>query len=131
MQGSLLADSSFYISRLKQGKDPLAELAAISEEWEVVTCGVVVVEVCRGFKNERMRERFERAFSTMIMIPATPKIWRRAMELAWKLDREGKAMQVTDLVIATCALQVEATVLTLDSDFLRVPSLDVVAEPPL
>jgi len=53
------------------------------------------------------------------------------MELAWKLDREGKGMQVTDLVIATCALQVEATVLTLDSDFLRVPSLDVVAEPPL
>lgn len=131
MQGSLLVDSSFYIGRLREGKDPLSELAAISEEWEVVTCGVVVVEVCRGFKNERMRERFERAFSTMIMIPTTPKIWHRAMDLAWRLDREGKGMQVTDLVIATCALQVEATVLTLDSDFLRVPSLDVVAEPPL
>ncbi len=39
-------------------------------------------------------------------------------------------MQVTDLTIATCALTVKATVLTKDSDFLRVPGLNVMTELP-
>lgn len=130
MQGSLLVDSSFYISRLRQGTDPLEELAAISEEWEIVTCGVVMVEVCRGFKSEKARERFARAFSTMIMVPTPPRMWHKVMDLAWRMERQGRTMQVTDLTIATCALEIDATLLTLDSDFLRVPGLVVTSELP-
>ncbi len=130
MQGSLLVDSSFYISRIRQGADPLAELAAISDEWEIVTCGVVMVEVCRGCRLEKARERFARAFSTMIMVPTPPKLWHKAMDLAWRMERTGKTMQVTDITIATCALEIDATVLTLDSDFLRVPGLIVTNELP-
>jgi tRNA(fMet)-specific endonuclease VapC len=130
MLGSVLVDSSFYISRLRAGVDPLQELAQISEDWEIVTCGIVVVEVCRGFKTEKLRQRFEEAFSTMILIPTTPKLWHQAMELAWKLDRQGKIMQVTDLTIAACALQVDAAVLTLDGDFDRVPNLQVFTQLP-
>ena len=130
MLGSVLVDSSFYISRLRAGVDPLQELAQISEDWEIVTCGVVTMEVCRGFKTEKLRQRFEQVFATMILIPTTPKLWHHAMELAWKLDRQGKIMQVTDLIIAACALHVDAAVLTLDSDFKRVPNLQVFSELP-
>lgn len=130
MQGSLLVDSSFYISRIRQGADPLAELAAISDEWEIVTCGVVMVEVCRGCSLEKARERFARAFSTMIMVPTPPKMWHKVMDLAWRMERQGKTMQVTDLTIASCALEIDATVITLDSDFLRVPGLIVTSELP-
>ena len=130
MSGSVLVDSSFYISRLRKGLDPLQELADLSDEWEVVTCGIVVVEVCRGFKTEKLRQRFERAFSTMIFVPTTPKVWHEAMDLAWRLDRQGQIMQVTDLTIAACALHVDAAVVTLDSDFERVPNLQVFNELP-
>lgn len=130
MYGSVLVDSSFYISRLRTGRDPLEELAAMPDDWEIVTCGVVVMEVCRGFKTEKLRQRFERAFSTMIFIPTTPKLWNEAMNLAWELDRQGKIMQITDLTIAACALHVDAAVVTLDSDFQRVPNLQVFNELP-
>lgn len=49
------------------------------------------------------------------------KLWQRASSLAWSLDRLGKVMQVTDLLIAACALEAEAAVLTCDSDFAGVP----------
>jgi len=100
------------------------------DEWEIITCGVVVTEVLRGFKSLKARDRFERAFSTMIFIPTTPKLWFQIMDLAWGQDRKGNIMQVTDLTIAACALHVDATVLTLDSDFLRVPQLNVTHELP-
>jgi predicted nucleic acid-binding protein len=66
----------------------------------------------------------------MIMVPTPPKMWHKIMDLAWQIERQGKTMQVTDLTIASCALEIDATVLTLDSDFLRVPGLIVTNDLP-
>ena len=103
----------------------MAELAAAPPEWDIITCGVVVLEVCRGFRSPKERKRFEDAFSVMAFVPTTNKMWQRATELAWKLDRQGLVMQATDLLIATHALHVDAAVLTFDGDYGRVPSLEV------
>ena len=48
-------------------------------------------------------------------------------QLAWELDRRGIVMQLTDLVIAACALESNAAVLTHDADFRRVPGLRVLS----
>ncbi len=52
-------------------------------------------------------------------------MWERVAALARQLDRAGQFMQVTDLTVAACALEADAAVLTLDSDFTRVPGLRV------
>ncbi|MBB5038550.1 type II toxin-antitoxin system VapC family toxin [Prosthecobacter dejongeii] len=130
MINGLLVDSSFYIDRLRQGRDPLHDLAALSEDWEILTCGVIMVEVCRGFREAKARDRFHEAFSTMIILPTTPKLWQKVMELAWHMDRQGKPMQVTDLTIAASALAVNACLLTKDSDFSRVPGLQILTDLP-
>jgi predicted nucleic acid-binding protein len=121
-----LVDSSFFIGRMRANADPLAELNAASEDWEIVTCGMVVLEVCRGFKHESQRRKYEQAFSLMCYVPTHNRIWQRAAQLAWMLDRKGLYMQPTDLLIATHALHVDAAVLTHDSDFERVPGLRVI-----
>jgi predicted nucleic acid-binding protein len=126
MAGSALVDSSFFIDRLRRGLDPLEELAAWSDEWEFLTCGVVQIEVLRGLKHPAARKRMQESMDCMLYVPTLNSIWEKARDLAWKLDRAGKAMQVTDLLIATCALESDAQVLTLDSDFERVPGLRVI-----
>jgi predicted nucleic acid-binding protein len=126
MPGSALVDSSFFIDRLRRGLDPLEELAAWSDEWEFLTCGVVQIEVLRGLKHPGARQRMQESMDCMLYVPTLNSIWEKARDLAWKLDRGGKAMQVTDLLIATCALESDAQVLTLDSDFERVPGLRVI-----
>jgi predicted nucleic acid-binding protein len=45
--------------------------------------------------------------------------------LAWELDRQGDVLPLTDLVIASCALRIDAAVLTLDHHFALVPGLRV------
>ncbi|MEI9893897.1 MAG: PIN domain-containing protein [Chthoniobacter sp.] len=123
MPGRALVDSSFFIDRLRAGLDPLEELAAFSDDWEFLTCGVVRVEVLRGMKHKSAHQRMADFMGCMLYVPTLNTVWERAGALAWKMDREGKTMQVTDLLIATCALEAEADVLTFDSDFARVPGL--------
>jgi predicted nucleic acid-binding protein len=123
MPGRALVDSSFFIDRLRTGLDPLEELAAYSDDWELLTCGVVQIEVLRGLKHKTAHQRMAEFMDCMLYVPTLNALWDRARDLAWNMDRQGLVMQVTDLLIATCALEAEAAVLTLDSDFARVPGL--------
>ena len=127
MAGRALVDSSFFIDRLRTGRDPLAELAAFSDDWEMLTCGVVMVEVLRGMKQKSAHKRMADYMGCMLYVPTLNAVWERAAKLAWELDRMGRVMQVTDLMIAVCALEYEAAVLTLDGDFARVPGLRVIS----
>jgi predicted nucleic acid-binding protein len=87
----------------------------------------VTVEVLRGMKHRAAHDRMARYFGCMCHVPTLNRIWERAASLAWQLDRKGRFMQVSDLIIASCALEADAAVLTLDSDFFNVPDLRVIS----
>lgn len=125
MPGSVLVDSSFFIGRLRAGDDPFEDFAAHADDTDFLTCGVVMVEVLRGMKIKKAHARLSALLGAMICIPTLNRVWERVGALAWQLDRAGIGMQVTDLVIAACAIEAEAAVLTFDSDFTRVPGLRV------
>jgi predicted nucleic acid-binding protein len=61
----------------------------------------------------------------MINIITDHQIWDEAEQLAWSLDRQGKVIPLTDVVIACCARSLNATVLTLDYHFKEIPGLNV------
>lgn len=125
MHGNVLVDSSFFIDRLRAGRDPFRELEEFSEDCDFLTCGVITLEVLRGVKPKKAFDEMAEFFGCMVYVPTLNRVWERACHLAWTLDRQGRSMQVTDLTIAACALEADAAVLTLDSDFRRVPELRV------
>ena len=57
------------------------------------------------------------------MSPMDHRAWRETEELAWRLDRVGKVLPLTDLIIAVCALRTGAEVLTRDHHFEMIPEL--------
>ena len=126
MVSLILPDSNFYIDSARAGRDPFQELAAHAESWEFATCGMVMLEVCRGRSVPRIYERFRERFAVMLYIQGTSQIWERATQLAWALDRQGVVLPASDVFIAACALQAKATVLTRDAHFLQVPGLEVI-----
>ena len=126
MVGSVLVDSCYYITRLKRGFDPAEDFIAWADDCDFYTCGVVKIEVLRGLKLKKTYDRVGELMGCMLYVPTGNSIWERAQKLAHDLDRQGIVMQVTDLIIAACALEVGATVLTYDSDFYRVPKLRVI-----
>lgn len=125
MADAVLPDSNFYISRLRAGLDPFREISAHVETREFATCGMVLVEVCRGLRDPLVLRRFQEKFSIMLFIATGNSAWAEAARLAWTLDRKGVVLPASGLLIAACALQVNAAVLTTDLHFKQIPGLRV------
>ena len=121
----VLVDSSYYIGQTRKGINPLPALTYFAVDRDLAVCGVVRAEVGRGIKVPRIREAFHQAWDVMLNVITDNKMWLEAENLAWKLDRDGKTLPLTDILIACCAMKLEATVLTHDHHFLEIPGLRV------
>lgn len=128
MADLVLPDSSFFISRARAGVDPFRELRGHADDWDFATCGMVVLEVCRGRRDPEVRKRFQDRFAVMLFVAAGGAVWERAEHLAWSLDRKGIVLPASDLLIAACALHTQAAVLTTDAHFAEIPGLRVLEQ---
>ncbi|MBL9187006.1 MAG: PIN domain-containing protein [Opitutaceae bacterium] len=126
MEHVVLPDSNIYIGALRAGQDPFRQFAESAEDREFVTCGMVMLEVCRGIRDPHVLRRFRERFAVMLYQPTTNQIWERATQLTWSLDRQGIVLPAQDVLIATCALHINAAVLTADAHFRHVPGLRVI-----
>jgi predicted nucleic acid-binding protein len=119
----VLVDSSIYIHLIRGGFDPLAALAERFEATELVSCDVVRCEVLRGVIRPKARAELGSFFDLLIHVTMDHRAWHETEELAWRLDRAGKTLPLTDLIIAVCAFRAGAEVLTRDRHFKMVPAL--------
>ncbi|MDF1824386.1 MAG: PIN domain-containing protein [Verrucomicrobiales bacterium] len=129
MDQEVLVDSNVYIDLLRSGRDPAKAIFDRYESVDVVTCGMVQLEVLRGVKLPKHRQWLEDTFSLMMNVPTDNQLWAEAIDLAWKMDRSGRTIPAQDLLISACALSVDAAIHTFDRHFLEVPGLTVLTDP--
>ena len=117
MNSPVLVDSNIYIGLLRRGLDPAEILGHWIGNGDLATCGMVRLEVERGLRIEKIRHRMAAFFDVLINIPTTNKIWKESAALAWSLDRSGITLPSQDILIATCAQEIGAAILTDDNHF--------------
>jgi predicted nucleic acid-binding protein len=122
----VLADSSFYIRRLRERQDPLRALALAAASRDVAICGIVRCEVGRALREPAVLKRFRACWDVMINIPTDNRLWDEVESTLWKLDRQGCVLPLTDVVIACCAIRIGAVVLTFDHHFDEIPGVRAV-----
>jgi tRNA(fMet)-specific endonuclease VapC len=125
---AVLADSSFYITLMRQRNDPLRALALAAASRDLAVCGIVRCEVGRAIVPKAIREKFRAAWDVMINVPTDNRLWEEVERMVWELDRKGKILPLTDVIIACCALRISAVVLTLDNHFYDIPGVRVIRE---
>jgi predicted nucleic acid-binding protein len=118
-----LIDSSAWIEFLRpkgiqKVKDRVRE--ALQKE-QAVSCGVVVVEVSRGAQSEKHYRAVFESLTNLPQIPIDDAVIDRASRWGYLLDRKGKNVSTTDLLIAAAAHK-RARILHVDSDFQRIAS---------
>ena len=59
----------------------------------------------------------------MINVPTDNRLWEQTEQMLWELDRQGIVLPLTDVVIACCALRIDAVVLTYDKHFSQMPGV--------
>lgn len=113
-----LIDSSAWIEYLrpngsKKVKDRVREIV---RKEEACTCGVVLVEVLRGAKTEKDWNTLWESLTALSQLPLDDAAIERASKWGFMLDRKGKTVSTTDLLIASASHK-KAKVLHLDHDF--------------
>jgi predicted nucleic acid-binding protein len=118
-----LVDSTIYIDLLRARHDPVDALRSWLAHEEILSCSVIRCEVLRGIINEKALERMRELFDALPFVNMDASLWDETARLAWSLDRRGKALPLTDLAIACCALRAGATVVSSDGHFKEIPDL--------
>ena len=109
MAGNVLVDSSFYIDRLRAELDPFAEFGEAHGHVRFFHVrNREERKSCVAWKHKNAHRRMSELMDCMFYVPTPNPVWERAERLAWELDRRGRVVQVTDLVIAVCALEADA-----------------------
>lgn len=121
----LMPDSSLFIRLIKRGFDPAQALLSHYDAEALATCGMVRVEVLRGLRLPKLHDGVSGFMDVMQNVITTNLLWERAAALGRRMMLNGVTIKGPDLIIAASALQIGAAVLTLDSDFERVPGLHV------
>jgi len=113
-----LIDSSAWIEYLrpKGSKKVKERVKEILQKEEAVSCGVVVVEILRGAKNEKDFRSLHESLTFLPQIPIDDAVIERAAQWGFLLDRKGKSVSTTDLLIAAAAYK-KARLLHADRDF--------------
>ncbi len=119
----VLVDSSVYIHLLRSGADAVAELTDRFATTEIAGCDLVRCEVLRGVIRPKTKTDLTQFFDLLVHVTMDHRAWRETEELAWRLDRDGKVLPLTDLIVAVCALRSGAEVLTRDRHFEMIPEL--------
>jgi predicted nucleic acid-binding protein len=119
-----LVDSSVWIEYLrpKGSLDIKERVRAILQKEEVVSCGIIVVEILRGAKNEKDFESLKESLMSLPQIPIDGTVIERASKWGFLLDRKGKVVSTTDLIIASAAYK-NALLLHSDRDFDTIATL--------
>ena len=121
----MLVDSTIYIDLLRRGEDIPYVLRSFLLSGPLFVCGVIRAEVLRGIRTIEMRNELSEMFDLMVEVPTDERLWRKVTDIAWKLDRRGAILPLTDVVIACCALTVDTAVVTTDPHFSQIPGLTV------
>jgi predicted nucleic acid-binding protein len=113
-----LIDSSAWIEYLRpKGSQKVKQkVREILQREEAVCCGIIVVEILRGAKNERGFESLNDSLRALPQIPIDDPVVERASQWGFLLDRKGKSVSTTDLIIASAAYK-KARLIHMDSDF--------------
>lgn len=122
----MLVDSNVYIMSGRHYGNPIAYMSEFINMDHVVSCGVVHAEVLRGIKSPKANKAMRSFFDVTINVPTINSIWERVAALAWKLDRQGRILPLQDIIIAICAMEAGAAVLTYDKHFQQIPGLPVI-----
>ncbi|MBI2886098.1 MAG: PIN domain-containing protein [Chloroflexi bacterium] len=120
----VIVDSNVWIHWLRTpDTDVGREVMRLLDNQQAAMVGVVLAEVLQGARGEPEFNRLRTLLAALPYVETTKGTWLRAGELAMQLRGQGRLIPLTDLVIASLAMQDGHEVFSLDEHFQRVPGL--------
>ena len=122
----LLPDTCAWIDFFRGKQTPLANALEQSLlNGQVLTCGVVLLELLQGIKSSYEEELVKNALLALPHLEMRRDLWLKAGKLASLLRSKGQVLPLSDIIIATIAREHGCAVLTIDRHFEAIDGLTV------
>lgn len=114
-----LVDSSAWILALRKEaiqsvKNRVGELL---RDDKILANGMITLELLGGTRTRKEFRRLKERLGALDMVPIDAALWVHAADFAFTLRRKGLTIPYTDVLIAACALQADATLVHADRHF--------------
>jgi len=120
----VIADTSVWIPFfIRPASREKHALDALIDADELVLVGVVLAELLQGCRSREERDDLKDVLLALPYLEATKSTWGAAGELSCSLLRRGVTLPMSDVLIASLALEHNCAVYSLDGDFRKIPEL--------
>jgi len=120
----VIADTSVWIPFFNRPDSPeKISLDRLIDTDEVALVGVVLAELLQGCRTLTERATLSESLLALFYFEVTQTTWLRTGDLSAQLLRKGVTLPLSDLLIATFAIEQDCRVYSLDTHFKKIPGL--------
>jgi hypothetical protein len=124
-EDGVIVDTSVLISFFR-GEEKIADkVSSLLQDNRVVTTGIIIAELLQGMKDVKEERDISGILGETSPLEITTDLWIKAGNLALPLRRKGINLPLTDVAIATLAIEHNLLIFTLDSHFEKIPGVRV------
>lgn len=118
----ILPDTCAWIDYFRPGGNALGQHLerALSSD-TVYACGPVLYELVQGARSEKERASLTGALGALPYLEMTEALWIKAGQLSTTLRKRGKTVPLSDILIATLAIEHDLAIMTVDEHFHDIP----------
>lgn len=119
----VLVDTSVWIEFFKPRSETGNRLEMLISKNMVWICGVVLFELVQGVRSEDEKAKILGALSDLRYAEMTRSLWQKAGELSVSLKKKRLTMPLSDIFVATIAIEHKISIFTLDKHFEQISNL--------
>ena len=128
IKDGVIVDTSILFDFLKGSDAFERDVNLLIEKNRLITTGVIIAELLQGVKNPKEEQRIAGLLTAINLLEITTDLWIKAGMASSALRRKGINLPLTDVAIATLAMEHNLSVLTLDKHFKQIPGLKIYKE---
>lgn len=128
MNREMIIDTSLWIEYFKNNPDVVKVVEAGLANSTIYITGSIVSELLQGSKTRLEFDKLSQCIDAVPYIECTMQDWIKAGELSFKLRKGGVTIPLTDMLIASIALNRHMAVWTLDKHFSYIPAVELISK---
>ncbi len=113
----VLIDTSAWIEFFRKKEPYYGIILELTDNDKACCIGIILAELLQGSKSEKELDTIKEFLHVFDFLPESIKLWEKAGELSYNLQRKGQSVGLSDCYIAVVAKSNNVKLLTLDRHF--------------
>lgn len=121
----VLADTSIWIEFFKPESPIGKRLESLIVKNSVRICGIILFELLQGVKSEAEKTKIVETLSNLEYVEMSKPLWQKSAGISASLKKNGLTLPLSDIFIASIAIEHNLSVFTLDKHFEQIPNVKI------